>query len=63
MARGLIGTREEKGARFEASTSEVYGDPEIHPQVESYYGNVNTKGQKLLMNRSVSLKRLRTILI
>eukprot|EP01068_Selenidium_serpulae_P017824 Selendium_serpulae@DN6411_c0_g5_i1.p1 len=27
-----------------ASTSEVYGDPHIHPQVESYFGNVNTIG-------------------
>lgn len=29
-----------------ASTSEVYGDPLIHPQVESYYGNVNTVGAR-----------------
>jgi len=29
---------------FQASTSEVYGDPEIHPQVESYRGNVNPIG-------------------
>lgn len=37
----------EKGARFlEASTSEVYGDPEIHPQVESYLGNVSTIGPR-----------------
>lgn len=28
------------------STSEVYGDPEIHPQPEEYYGNVNTMGQR-----------------
>lgn len=27
-----------------ASTSEVYGDPEVHPQTESYNGNVNTRG-------------------
>src|ERR1700685_1114168 len=27
-----------------ASTSEVYGDPEVHPQPESYWGNVNTTG-------------------
>jgi UDP-glucuronate decarboxylase len=31
---------------FHASTSEVYGDPEIHPQVESYNGNVNTFGPR-----------------
>ncbi|MBB5047043.1 UDP-glucuronate decarboxylase [Rhodopseudomonas rhenobacensis] len=29
---------------FQASTSEVYGDPEIHPQVESYWGRVNPIG-------------------
>ena len=29
---------------MQASTSEVYGDPEIHPQVESYRGNVNPIG-------------------
>ena len=33
------------GARvFQASTSEVYGDPTVHPQPESYWGNVNTIG-------------------
>ena len=29
-----------------ASTSEVYGDPEVHPQVESYWGNVNPIGPR-----------------
>tara|TARA_X000000368_G_C23025380_1_gene709912 strand:- start:272 stop:1210 length:939 start_codon:yes stop_codon:yes gene_type:complete len=29
-----------------ASTSEVYGDPHVHPQPESYYGNVNTVGPR-----------------
>ncbi|GAB4203203.1 MAG: SDR family oxidoreductase [Tibeticola sp.] len=29
---------------FQASTSEVYGDPAVHPQVESYWGNVNPIG-------------------
>ncbi|MGQ9491129.1 MAG: UDP-glucuronic acid decarboxylase family protein [Anaerolineae bacterium] len=34
-----------KGARFLlASTSEVYGDPQVHPQPESYWGNVNPIG-------------------
>ena len=33
------------GARiFQASTSEIYGDPEVHPQPESYWGHVNTTG-------------------
>jgi len=31
---------------FQASTSEVYGDPEIHPQVETYWGNVNPIGRR-----------------
>ncbi|MQA24925.1 MAG: NAD-dependent epimerase/dehydratase family protein [Micromonosporaceae bacterium] len=35
------------GARFLlASTSEVYGDPQVHPQPESYWGNVNPIGQR-----------------
>ena len=35
------------GARFMlASTSEVYGDPEVHPQVEGYWGNVNPIGPR-----------------
>ena len=33
-----------KAKIFQASTSEVYGDPAIHPQVESYWGNVNPIG-------------------
>jgi UDP-glucuronate decarboxylase len=31
---------------FQASTSEVYGDPSIHPQPESYWGNVNPIGKR-----------------
>jgi UDP-glucuronate decarboxylase len=33
-----------KAKIFQASTSEVYGDPSVHPQVESYWGNVNPTG-------------------
>ena len=33
-----------KAKIFQASTSEVYGDPSVHPQVESYWGNVNPIG-------------------
>ena len=41
----LLGLAKDKGAKFFlASTSEVYGDPEIHPQPESYWGHVNTIG-------------------
>jgi dTDP-glucose 4,6-dehydratase len=40
-----LGLAKEKKARFLlASTSEVYGDPLIHPQTESYWGNVNPVG-------------------
>lgn len=41
----LLNIAKQKSARFlYASTSEVYGDPEISPQVESYFGNVNPNG-------------------
>ena len=36
--------KKHKATFFQASTSEVYGDPTIHPQDESYHGNVNTIG-------------------
>lgn len=43
--RNLLDLAREKGAAMlQASTSEVYGDPTIHPQVESYWGNVNCFG-------------------
>ena len=43
----LLGLAKAKKARFLiASTSEVYGDPLIHPQPETYYGNVNTIGPR-----------------
>ena len=35
-----------KARVFQASTSEVYGDPEIHPQPESYWGHVNPVGRR-----------------
>lgn len=43
----LLGLALSKGARMLiASTSEVYGDPEIHPQPENYWGNVNPIGPR-----------------
>jgi UDP-glucuronate decarboxylase len=36
--------RENNARIMHASTSEVYGDPEVHPQKENYHGNVNTHG-------------------
>lgn len=42
-----LGLAKAKGARFLlASTSEIYGEPTVHPQPESYYGNVNTIGPR-----------------
>jgi dTDP-glucose 4,6-dehydratase len=42
-----LGLAKAKGARFLlASTSEVYGDPQIHPQPESYWGHVNPIGPR-----------------
>lgn len=42
-----LGLSKAKGARFLlASTSEVYGDPQVHPQPESYWGHVNPVGPR-----------------
>jgi dTDP-glucose 4,6-dehydratase len=42
-----LGLAKEKGARvLIASTSEIYGDPLVHPQSEDYYGNVSTIGPR-----------------
>jgi dTDP-4-dehydrorhamnose reductase len=56
---GSAGTRRmlelalEKGARFLlTSTSECYGDPEVHPQVESYWGHVNPVGPRSCYDES-----------
>ena len=43
----MLGLAKRTGAKiFQASTSEVYGDPEVHPQVESYWGKVNPIGKR-----------------
>jgi UDP-glucuronate decarboxylase len=43
----LLTFAEKAGARFfQASTSEIYGDPEVHPQPETYWGNVNPTGPR-----------------
>jgi len=42
-----LGLAKDKGARFLlASTSEVYGDPQVHPQTEDYWGHVNPVGPR-----------------
>jgi nucleoside-diphosphate-sugar epimerase len=49
----LLELTREKSARFlEASTSEVYGDPEIHPQTEDYVGHVNPIGPRSCYDES-----------
>jgi UDP-glucuronate decarboxylase len=43
----MLGLAKRKNAKIlQASTSEVYGDPEVHPQPETYWGNVNTLGPR-----------------
>lgn len=46
-AINMLGLAKRIGAKiFQASTSEVYGDPNVHPQPESYWGNVNPIGYR-----------------
>lgn len=46
-AINMLGLAKRVGAKiFQASTSEVYGDPNIHPQPESYWGHVNPTGTR-----------------
>ncbi|MCP4468329.1 MAG: SDR family oxidoreductase [Halieaceae bacterium] len=46
-AINMLGLAKRTGARiFQASTSEVYGDPQVHPQPESYWGHVNPVGER-----------------
>lgn len=46
-ALNVLELAKKTGAKiFQASTSEVYGDPAVHPQVESYWGNVNPIGPR-----------------
>jgi UDP-glucuronate decarboxylase len=46
-AINMLGLAKRTRAKIlQASTSEVYGDPEVHPQVESYWGNVNPIGPR-----------------
>jgi UDP-glucuronate decarboxylase len=46
-AINMLGLAKRTGARIlQASTSEVYGDPEVHPQSESYWGRVNPIGPR-----------------
>ncbi len=49
----LLQAAKERGARLlMASTSEVYGDPHVHPQVETYWGHVNPIGPRSMYDES-----------
>jgi dTDP-glucose 4,6-dehydratase len=59
MRVGSLGTQhalelaEAKGAvMLQASTSEIYGDPTVHPQVETYYGNVDATGPRAVYDEA-----------
>jgi UDP-glucuronate decarboxylase len=46
-AINMLGLAKRTGAKiFQASTSEVYGDPQVHPQQEGYWGHVNPIGER-----------------
>jgi len=46
-AINMLGLAKRTGAKiFQASTSEVYGDPQVHPQTEDYWGHVNPIGER-----------------
>ena len=47
-----------KGKILQASTSEIYGDPTIHPQTEDYWGNVNTLGPRACYDEGPSESHL-----
>ena len=50
-AINMLGLAKRTGAKIlQASTSEVYGDPTIHPQTEQYFGNVNIVGPRACYN-------------
>lgn len=59
LLTGTVGTlnaldlARRKSARFmQASTSEIYGDPLVHPQTEDYWGNVNTVGPRAIYDEA-----------
>jgi nucleoside-diphosphate-sugar epimerase len=56
---GSVGTRnllelakDQKARFYQASTSEVYGEPQLHPQPESYWGNANSYGPRSMYDES-----------
>ncbi|MEZ5502495.1 MAG: GDP-mannose 4,6-dehydratase [Halioglobus sp.] len=63
-AINMLGLAKRTGARiFQASTSEVYGDPQVHPQHEGYWGHVNPIGERPATTRAnVALKHYFSII-
>ncbi|WP_130799358.1 NAD-dependent epimerase/dehydratase family protein [Streptomyces otsuchiensis] len=58
----LLCLARDKGARFVlASTSEVYGDPHVHPQHEEYWGNVNPVGPRSVYDESKRFSEAMTV--
>ncbi|WP_022851342.1 UDP-glucuronic acid decarboxylase family protein [Limisalsivibrio acetivorans] len=57
-----LGLAKEKKARYVfASTSEIYGDPEVHPQPESYWGNVNPLGPRSVYDEAKRFSESMTV--
>jgi dTDP-glucose 4,6-dehydratase len=50
--RALLAAKEWRASFLYASTSESYGDPTVHPQTESYWGNVNPTGERSCYDES-----------
>lgn len=50
--KGLEFARQQKAGWFVASTSEIYGDPLMHPQTEEYWGNVSTTGLRSMYDEA-----------
>ena len=58
----MLGLAKRVGAKFLlASTSEVYGDPEVHPQPETYWGNVNPIGPRACYDEGKRIAGMVTI--
>src|SRR5205814_6130896 len=60
----LLELATERHARFlMASTSEIYGDPQVHPQPETYWGNVNPIGPRPAMTKASGSARRSPLLM
>ena len=60
----MLGLAKRTSAKiFQASTSEVYGDPEVHPQKESYVGSVNPIGIRSCYDEGKVVQRLYSLIM